>query len=244
MIAQQRSSRGLAATARCVAWSLLLTACAAAPSAPPPLAIPAGEDPSRWQKDIDALASQAPTAPSPVVFVGSSSIRGWKTLAADMAPMPVLNCGFGGSRIFDTTWHLERVVTPFRPRAVVVFAGTNDIAGASPRSAAWVEERFVEMVARLRALGCDAPVLYLAITMTPSREEHVAIVREANARIARRAATMPGVTFVDASAAFVDEQGRPDPKWFQKDRLHLTPVAYAEWTRVVRPALERALAGR
>ena len=235
------SASGLAAAARRVAWSLLLAACA---SAPPPLAIPEGEAPLRWQKDIDALAAQTPPAPSPVVFVGSSSIRGWKTLAADMAPIPVLNCGFGGSRIFDTTWHLDRVVTPFAPRAVVVFAGTNDIAGESPRSAAWVEERFVELVARLRALGCDAPVLYLAITMTPSREQHVAIVREANARIAARAATMEGVTFVDASAAFVDASGRPDPKWFVKDQLHLTPAAYAEWARVVRPALERALAGR
>ncbi len=223
-----------------LALLLALPGCAGTP----PLSIPAGEDPLQWQWDIDLLAAQSVPASSPVVFVGSSSIKGWTSLAADMAPIPVLNCGFGGSRIFDTTWHLDRIVTPFAPRAVVVFAGTNDIAGESPRSAAYVEERFVELVTRLRALGCEAPLLYLAITMAPSREQHVEIVREANARIAARAATMRGVSFVDASASFVDASGRPDPKWFLQDRLHLGSAGYAEWTRVVRPALERVLEGR
>jgi hypothetical protein len=42
----------------------------------------------------------APPAPCQVLFVGSSSIVKWReTLAADMAPMPVINRGFGGSHI-------------------------------------------------------------------------------------------------------------------------------------------------
>lgn len=220
---------------------LVLASCGASPA---PLQIPAGENPLAWRKDIDALAAQQSPAPHPVVFVGSSSIRGWKTLSADMAPIPVINCGFGGSRIFDTTWHLDRVVTPFEPSAVVVFAGTNDIAGDAPRSAEWIEQRFVEMVERLRGLSCDAPVVFLAITGTPSREQHLGIVRDANARIAARCQAMRDVFFVDASAAFVDAAGKPDPKWFQKDRLHLNADGYAEWAKVVRPALQRILAAR
>ncbi len=229
---------------RAIATVLLLLGLGSCKSAPAPLAIPDGENPLRWQKDIDALAAQPAPAPHPVVFVGSSSIRGWKTLQQDMAPIAVLNCGFGGSRIFDTTWHLDRVVTPFAPAAVVVFAGTNDIAGDEPRSAEWVETRFVELVARLRELGCDAPVVFLAITAAPSREQHIAIVRDANARIAARCTAMDGAHFVDASAAFFDSAGRPDPKWFVKDQLHLNADGYAEWARVVRPALERILAAR
>jgi lysophospholipase L1-like esterase len=86
--------------------------------------------------------------------------------------------------------------------------------------------------------------MFLAITAAPSREQHIAIVRDANARIAARCTAMDGAHFVDASAAFFDSAGRPDPKWFVKDQLHLNADGYAEWARVVRPALERILAAR
>lgn len=67
---------------------------------------------------------------------------------------------FGGSRIFDIAYWLDRLVTCHVPVVVVVFAGTNDIQGDAPRSGAWVAERFDELVTRLRALGCAAPPVY------------------------------------------------------------------------------------
>ena len=36
-----------------------------------------------------------------VLFVGSSSFRGWKTLKEDMEGMTVINRGFGGSTFPD-----------------------------------------------------------------------------------------------------------------------------------------------
>jgi lysophospholipase L1-like esterase len=204
---------------------------------PPP--IPAGEDPLRWSKELDALDQVQPTAARPIVFVGSSSIRLWKTLAEDMASLPVLNRGFGGSRLFDTLYWLERLVARYDPAAVVVFAGSNDIAGDEPRSAAWVAERFDELVTRLRALGCDAPLVYISITPTPSRAKHLAIVREANALIAARCQRDPSLHFVDTAATMVDAQGEPDAQWFQKDLLHLNPKGYAHWTSQLLPLLKR-----
>lgn len=218
---------------------LLAAACAIppAPQSPPPT--PAGEDPLRWQQDVDAFATQPVPAAHPVVFVGSSSIRLWKTLAQDMAPMPVLNRGFGGSRIFDSIYWLDRLVTCHDPSVVVVFAGTNDIAGDHPRSGAWVAARFDELVARLRALGCQAPLVYIAISPTPSRAQYQAIVQDANARIAARCAADPGLQFVDTASGLLDGEGRPDLKWFVGDRLHLNADGYAHWTKVLRPVVER-----
>ncbi len=224
---------------------LFVAACAAAPAAP--LAIPAGEDPLRWTAEIEAIAAQPRPASLPVVFVGSSSIRLWGTLQADMAPVPALNCGFGGSRIFDTTYWLERIVLPFEPSVVVVFAGTNDIAGDAPRSAEWVERRFVELVARLRELGCEAPLVYVAITPTPSRAVHQSIVQEANRRIAQRCEQDESLHFVDTASGVLDAQGRPDPRWFRGDRLHLNEAGYAHWARTLRPVVAqvwREAAGR
>jgi lysophospholipase L1-like esterase len=204
-----------------------------------PPAIPAGEDPLRWSEALDAFDRGATPPPRPIVFVGSSSIRLWKTLATDMAPLPVLNRGFGGSRLFDSVYWLERLVVRYDPAVVVVFAGSNDIAGDAPRSAAWVAERFDELIARLRALGSEAPLVYISITPAPSRVKHLAAVREANVLIAARCARDPSLHFVDTASEMVDAEGQPDAQWFVGDRLHLDAAGYRLWTSRVRPLVER-----
>ena len=44
-----------------------------------------------------------PPQPGVIVFTGSSSINFWKSLAHDMAPMNVVNRGFGGSQMAHVT---------------------------------------------------------------------------------------------------------------------------------------------
>lgn len=205
------------------------------PLVPPP--VPAGEDPGRWLEDVERFERTPVDVERPVVFVGSSSIRRWSTLAEDMAPVPVLNRGYGGSRIFDTVYWADRLVVPHDPTVVVVFAGTNDISGDRPRSAAWITERFDELVARLRALGCDAPLVYVAISPTPRRERHLALVLETNERIRERCEARPDLHFVDTASQLLDGDGRPDPRWFTDDRLHLNASGYAAWTSKLRPVV-------
>lgn len=205
-------------------------------------AVPVGEDPRAWASAIAAFDALELAPRRPVVFVGSSSIRGWRTLAADMAPLPVINRGFGGSRITDTIWWLDELVARHDPSAVVVFAGTNDIAGEQPRSAEWVAERFDALVARLRELGCAAPVVWIAITPTPARAEHLAIVQRANERVAAQCQPDRSLWFVTTAAHELGADGKPDPRWFAADRLHLNADGYREWAKAVRPIVERALA--
>ncbi len=209
-----------------------------APRATPRPVIPEGEDPERWASALEALdmaAAQAAPMDRPVVFVGSSSIRLWSSLAEDMAPVPVMNQGFGGSKIFDSLYWADRLVTRYDPTLVVVFSGTNDIRGKSPRPAAWVAQRFDELVVRLRELGCDAPLAYIAISPTPSRAEHLSIVLETNRLIEERCAQDERLHFVDTATALLDAEGQPDPRWFLEDRLHLNAEGYATWTAKIRP---------
>lgn len=207
-------------------------------------AVPDGENPLAWREAIAAFAHDPMPPRKPIVFVGSSSIRGWKTLAEDMAPLPVVNRGFGGSKIFDTIYWLDELVVRHDPSCVVVFTGTNDLAGKSPRSAEWVAERFDELVVRLRALGCDAPVVWIAITPTPSRAQHLALVQRANELVAARCAKDPQLHFATTDVHALGANGEIEAKWFQKDLLHLDADGYRAWTRAVRPAVEAALAER
>lgn len=215
--------------------ALLLAGCAAAPPTDAPPAIPAGEDPLHWQGDVAAFLLDPPSEPHPVVFVGSSSIRLWSTLVEDMAPVPVVNRGFGGSRIFDAVYWAGPLVADLEPAVVVVFSGTNDLAGDAPREPGWVAARFDELVLRLRALGCDAPLVYIAISPTPARERHLELVLETNRLIEARCHEDPRLYFVDTASALLDEAGHCDPRYFAEDRLHLRAEGYASWTHRLKP---------
>jgi len=221
-----------------------LAGCQVAALAPTPApTIPEGEDPHRWLDALEAFEAQdaqSASTRSPVVFVGSSSIRLWDSLAEDMAPVPTLNRGYGGSKIFDTVYWADRLITKYDPSLVVAFTGTNDIKGASPRPAAWVARRFDELVARLRTLGCDAPLIYIAISPTPSRAEHLTAVLEANRLIQERCELDDDLHFVDTASQLLDADGQPDARWFVEDRLHLNAEGYAAWTAKVRPLVLRA----
>jgi len=46
------------------------------------------------------------------VFYGSSSIRLWKTLKEDFAPLSVINHGFGAATFPEMTYYAERMLVP------------------------------------------------------------------------------------------------------------------------------------
>ena len=92
--------------------------------------------PSHWQPDIAAFVAadhEHPPARHGVLFIGSSSIRFWESLAQDFPGIPVINRGFGGSALPDSTYYADRIVWPYKPNLIVMYAGDNDINdGATP----------------------------------------------------------------------------------------------------------------
>lgn len=219
---------------------LALALCACRSS--PPIEIPAREDPTRWAQEIQEFVERdraARAAAGSVVFLGSSSIRLWSSLAADMAPVPVLNRGFGGSKLFDAIYYAEPLVSAHEPSLVVVFSGTNDLAGEDAKSAAQVRDLFRQLVERLRAADEGLTLCYVAITPTLAREEHLATVHEANRLIRLDCEADSKLEFVDPSVDLEDAHGRPDPQWFREDGLHLNEQGYEVWTRHIRPLVHR-----
>lgn len=66
----------------------------------------------------EADRAQAPVKGG-ILFVGSSIFRQWKDVAEHMAPLPVLNRAFGGSRTGDQLARFEQVVPPYAPKVIV-----------------------------------------------------------------------------------------------------------------------------
>ncbi len=110
-------------------------------------AAPAQTKTNVFEKDIVAFEASDRTNPPPkqaVLFLGSSSIRMWRTLARDFPEHRVINRGFGGSQIADSIHFAERIVFPYEPRVIVFYAGGNDLnAGKSAESVAGDFKSFV-----------------------------------------------------------------------------------------------------
>lgn len=195
--------------------------------------------PDVWEDAIvtyETADAENPPPAGSVVFVGSSSIFFWGTLAQDMAPVDVLNRGFGGSLIAHATHYADRIVLPYEPRAIVLYAGDNDIGfgGVSPDCALADFDAFVEAI---RAVAPDVPIYYISIKPSIARWDQWAEMRLANELIAARTATRPSLHFIDVSQAMLDEQGEPIEALFTEDGLHLASAGYALWTSIVRPVL-------
>jgi lysophospholipase L1-like esterase len=203
--------------------------------APPPRLAPIPIDaPFRDEIVRFAEADRRNAPPScPVLFVGSSSIRMWTSLARDMAPLPVLNRGFGGSTIAQVNLYFDRVVTPYRPRAIVFYAGENDIdAGQSPAAVAGQFSRFLDT--KRNRLG-DVPVFYISAKPSKLRFAQLARQSELNAAVRKLAGASRDLIYVDVASAMM--KGGQPLDLFVEDGLHMAPAGYALW----RGAVQRAL---
>lgn len=205
------------------------------PATPAP-AKPTG--PERFESEIRALEAaqrNRPVAPGSIVFIGSSSIKNWKTLAEDFPGFGCVNRGFGGSTLPEATHFAPRIVAPLRPRQVVLYSGDNDIAAG--RSDRELLLAFLNFVSELRRLVPGVPITFLAIKPSPARIDRWPVARAANQRIANCCRLRDGLTFVDVATPMLRADGTPRPELYVSDRLHMTRAGYDLWTNVLRPHL-------
>ena len=195
-------------------------------------------DYSRWEKEVAAYEAADRDHPPPkggILFIGSSTIRLWKTLASDYPGYPVINRGFGGTEIVDATHFADRLIFPHEPKQIFLRAGGNDIhAGRVPREVANDFAMFVDAVhSRLP----KTEILYISVSPAPARWGESDKYRELNRLIREMALNMPRVGFVDTYDISLKPDGSARPELFVQDRLHFSPEGYKLLADRVRPFL-------
>ncbi len=195
--------------------------------------------PEKWTATIDKFTAADATNPPPrgaVVFVGSSSIVKWASLKQDFPRHTVVNRGFGGSELADSVFFADRIVLPYAPRTVVLYAGDNDLKnGKSPET---VLADFQAFVARIHARLPQTRIVYIGVKPSPSRWNIRHLGQQTNALIAAACAKDSRLRFVDVWQPMLNAQGEPRPELFVADMLHLSPAGYTVWTPLVAAALE------
>jgi len=173
-----------------------------------------------------------------VLFVGSSSIRMWRTRES-FGDLAVINRGFGGSQISDVNYFIDRIVLKYRPRVIVFYAGDNDVAAGEIAKSVFEDYRkFVKIVHEELP---KTAIIYIGIKPSGSRWGLWPVMAKANAMIEDLCSKDKRLLFFDSATPLLDGEGRPDSKLFLDDKLHLNGEGYKIWTRLLRPIIEKAL---
>lgn len=198
-------------------------------------------DPLRFQSEIDELTNQEKiegTGTGGIMFLGSSSIRMWKTLEQDFNGYPVYNLGFGGSHTSDVLYYFQDLVVPYQPAIILFYEGDNDLA--SGKSPGEVFRDFKQFHKRVRADLPGTEIGFIAVKPSPSRWNLKDEYEEYNNKILSYCRKKDDLTYIDVVTPMIAENGRPIPAIFLSDSLHMNEAGYDIWEKQVRPFIENA----
>jgi lysophospholipase L1-like esterase len=194
----------------------------------------------RWEPAIqkfEAADKQNPPAEGGIVFIGSSTIGGWKTLQSDYPKQVVLNRGFGGSEIIDATHFADRIIIPYAPKKVFLRSGSNDIhAGKSPEL---LLEHFKQFVEVIHAKLPETKIYFIGLNPAPVRGSEAEANRKLNDLVAEFVKNQSNVVYVDAYDISLDASGKIREELFRPDRLHFNADGYKLLIERVRPFIEK-----
>jgi lysophospholipase L1-like esterase len=188
-------------------------------------------------RDFEEQDKAHPPKPGCIVFAGSSSFRFWDTLVSDMKPLDVVNRGFGGSEFSDLDLYASRIVVAYRPRAVVVYEGDNDLAEGSSKTPEMVANDFRKFVQTVHASLPDTWIYILSIKPSNLRRKQWPQMKAANKLMQDYSATQKNVQYIDIATSMFDASGNLPADLFKSDGLHPTAKLYAMWTAIIKPIL-------
>lgn len=195
---------------------------------------------SRWEPAIRAFEAVDRTKPPPrdaIEFIGSSSIRLWTNAPSLLPGHTIFNRGFGGSQLADSVFFVDRILIPYRPKLVVLYAGDNDIsAGKSPDE---VFTDFKEFVRKVHAPLPQTHVAFISIKPCPAREKYLDKVRTANRLIKEFINGDVRLTYIDVFTPSLTTDGKPRAELYVRDGLHPNDAGYKLWASIVKPVLDR-----
>lgn len=192
-----------------------------------------------WEADMKRFAEidRAQTPPdNAILFVGSSSIRLWESLRSDFPNYKVINRGFGGSQFEDVNHFFGQVVTPYKPRKIVLYVGENDIDGK--QTAENVLEDFKTFVALRDKNLPNTPLVFISLKPSILRWQMWSEMNKANELIKAEIKKHKRIRFADLASKMLGADGKPLPGIYVADNLHMNANGYKIWKENLLPFLK------
>lgn len=197
----------------------------------------------RYHADDERLKA-LPPEPHRVVFMGDSITDGWK-LDQYFPGKPYVNRGISGQTTPQMLVRMYPDVIDLKPAALMILAGTNDIArNTGPETHDMIEENFQAMTELAQAHGIK--VILCLLTPISDYTEHKQTEHRPPADILKLNdwlkdyAARAHATVADYFGATVDDRGMLKAG-YSNDGLHPNDKGYALMAPVAETAIESAL---
>jgi lysophospholipase L1-like esterase len=198
----------------------------------------------RYRADNAQLAPPAPGQPR-VVFYGDSITDAWgRAKDTTFFPgKPYVNRGISGQTTAQMLLRFRQDVIDLRPAAVLILAGTNDIAGNTGLATLpMIEDNFRSMTELAQAH--HVRVILASVLPVSDYPWHRGLqpadkVRTLNAWLKQYAASR-GAVYLDYYSALANAQGGMDSR-LASDGVHPTPAGYAVMAPLAQQAIDKAL---
>lgn len=167
----------------------------------------------------------------PTAFFGSTTIRSWIDFNEQFDDLNAVNLGFNGATIEACVYYFERIVLPYNPSALVIYAGDNDIGNKQHSNR--VIEWYVSLLEKVDRYLPGIPVTILGIKLSPTRKSMRSTVEATNKQLQQLSNARPNTLFVDSNALLLDSHSEVNEDLFQADLLHLNSKGYERWTQAL-----------
>lgn len=199
-----------------------------------------------------ANAALAPVAAGEqrVVFYGDSITDGWGRKAGTESTFfpgkPYVNRGISGQTTPQMVVRFRQDVINLHPAAVVILAGTNDIAGnTGPMTPEMTEDNFRSMADLAKANG----IKVILASITPAFDypwkrgmEPAPKIKALNAWM-KEYCEQNGYTYLDYYTALTDDEGGMKPGT-SSDGVHPTAKGYAIMEPLAQAAIDKTLGSK
>lgn len=167
-----------------------------------------------------------------VLFYGSSSMRLWSSIKEDFSPTPLVNLAFGGSTLAACVWYFERVLLPYKPKSIILYAGDNDLGdGRTPEEVVIFFQQFHHKV---RQHFCNIPLAFMSVKPSIARWNINDRIVFLNKEIKKVIDSYDENSyFIDIYPAMLNNEGQPEKSYFEADGLHVSKKGYEVWKNKV-----------
>lgn len=196
-------------------------------------------DSKRFQQEIDNFIDYDLKNSYPdnyILFIGSSSIRLWKT-AICFDEYNVVNRGFGGACITDMLYFYEVIAKKKYPKAIIFYCGDNDIS--INISVNEVYRNFIILFAKIKTDFPNTKILCIPTKPSKSRLKYLPKMLEYANLIKEYCKENKDFYYVDIINDMIDKEKQPIDSLFCNDKLHLSEKGYNIWTKKVKEILKK-----
>ena len=195
----------------------------------------------KWEDEIQSIEKRDAgnkAAKKSYLFIGSSYIRMWTNLKEDIHQKNVINHGFGGSKLSDVAYYIDRLIAnQNKLKGIVLYVG-NDITNSNLDKTPEQDLQLVKYITqKIRMVYPKTTIYWCEISPSEKRWTVWNKIKEANQLIKNYCTTENNLQFIESSESFLNENGTPKTELYKDDKLHYNEAGYKVWGEIIKQKL-------